>query len=94
MPRSHPAARLAGPIAAVVALCLAPGRPAASAPIDLTDYNIPQLEAAYAAGTLSAADAVNFYLARIKQYDVGKGTNSVPVVSPASRTSTPSPSRP
>lgn len=82
MPRSYPAARLAGPIAAVVALCLAPGRPASSAPIDLTDYNIPQLEAAYAAGTLWAADAVNFYLARIKQYDVGKGINSVPVVSP------------
>ena len=77
----HRTSLLAG--AALAALCLAPAPAAAGTPVDLTDYDIPELEAAYAAGTLTATDAVEFYLNRIKTYDQGgPDINSVPVISP------------
>ena len=76
----HFVARPAGAVALCLCAFLAPA--AAGTPIDLTDYDIPELEAAYAAGTLTATDAVNFYLDRIKTYDRGKDINSVPVISP------------
>ena len=52
--------------------------------LDITDFDIPQLEAAYAAGTYTPVDALNFYLSRIAQYDQnGPDINSIPVLNPA-----------
>lgn len=84
MPSIHPPARLVGAIAAIAALCLVPARHApAAGPVDLSGFDIPQLTAAYAAGTITATDAVNYYLDRIRKYDrSGPDINSVPVINP------------
>ena len=51
--------------------------------LDITDYDIPELEAAYASGTYTPVDALNFYLNRIATYDrSGPKINSVPVLNP------------
>jgi amidase len=79
-PKLVPPARLA--CLAVVALGLA-ARQAEAGSLDITDYSISDLEAAYKAGTETPVDAVNFYLDRIAKYDQGGPMiNSVPVLNP------------
>ena len=76
-----PAARRA--CAAVAVVLGMAARLASAGSLDITDFDIPQLEAAYAAGTETPEDAVNFYLARIAKYSAGgPQINAVPVVNP------------
>jgi amidase len=69
--------------AGVVLVLVARSASADDPSLDITNYDIPQLEAAYASGQYTPVDALNFYLNRIATYDQsGPDINSVPVLNP------------
>lgn len=82
MHQMRPLATRRACMAVVVVVALA-ARTAAAWSLDITDFSITDLQAAYRAGTGTPVDAVNFYLDRIATYDSGgPRINSVPVINP------------
>src|SRR6266699_3914325 len=74
----------AGAVAGASALSVVRGLPAAaSAPSNLNEMTVAQMQAAMASNQLSSLDLVNYYLARIKTLDqAGPTVNSVIEVNP------------
>ena len=67
--------------ALIASLCLTPAANAAS--VDLTDATIPDLDAAFAKGTLTSEKLVKMYLKRIEAYDKqGPHINAVITLNP------------
>src|SRR6266568_1788313 len=73
----------AGAVAGAAALSVVRSLPAASAPSNLNEMTVAQMQAAMASNQLSSLDLVNYYLTRIKTLDqAGPTVNSVIEVNP------------